>query len=661
MSEESAYPTLSMGLHGDASASGDGVPDLPGLFPNLMQDQEPFSSTDLPLPVSGEGPGPAEVPVLPPAVAVAEAPLVSETASEASDTNFGVLMAQDSAIAVMPRPESLQAALRGHPSSQGGEAEWHVMDAALRLARNSRLSMPWERRVSLRFSEPSLFQEPMLGRFDSAVCRREPEPSSEPWAWTSKGTFEARRLLAARFALSDDEMRVRALRKIRTLLLFYPDDSELGRNLLSCAGALVEESKLTKIIEDSFAGKAAGTLIKRATDFSKFATWLVAQRGRPLAPEEQALYDYVCHLRSSGASPTSGDSFVKAYKFMMHLTGARPSPSVSARVEGVAKSMAARKRPLWQAPELPVVGVIAVEDFVLDSSEFFKVVVGGFILFCLYASARWSDAARATGLVLDESTSGVILIETSTRHYKTKAKDRKDAVLPLIALGNGLQQPAWALRWIKIRNQLGLESASCLMPAVTSAGTFLSRPMTAAEGTLWLRETLHVQGVPGDLELYSSHSLKATALSWTAKSCTMTYEERLTQGHHCSPKHGMALLYSRDALAEILTKVARVVRAIQKGLTFPGQSELAERCVKIPRSFSTCPRLCQRTCLMMTLSRRTFPKTAPISGRIAGTGSASSSGRGEAQGHPEAARAVLRACAERYLALYGWGRCFDVR
>ena len=103
------------------------------------------------------------------------------------------------------------------------------------------------------------------------------------------------------------------------------------------------------------------------------------------------------------------------------------------------------------------------------------------------------------------------------------------------------------------------------MPAVTSAGTFLDRPMTAAEGALWLREILHVQGVPANLELYSSHSLKATALSWTAKSCTMSYEERLTQGHRCSPKHGMALLYSRNALAEILTKVARVVRAIQRG------------------------------------------------------------------------------------------------
>ena len=130
MSEESAYPALSMGLHGDASASSDGGPDLPGLFPSLVQDQEPFSSTDLPLPVSGEGSGPAEVPVMPPVLS--EAPLASETASEESDTNFGALMAQDSDSPVLPRPETLQVALRGHPSFRGGRAEWHVMDAALR-------------------------------------------------------------------------------------------------------------------------------------------------------------------------------------------------------------------------------------------------------------------------------------------------------------------------------------------------------------------------------------------------------------------------------------------------------------------------------------------------------------------------------------------------
>ena len=58
MSEETAYAALGAELHGGVSVSSDGGPDLPGLFPSLEQDQEPFSSTDLPLPVSGEVEGP---------------------------------------------------------------------------------------------------------------------------------------------------------------------------------------------------------------------------------------------------------------------------------------------------------------------------------------------------------------------------------------------------------------------------------------------------------------------------------------------------------------------------------------------------------------------------------------------------------------------------
>ena len=62
----------------------------------------------------------------------------------------------------------------------------------------------------------------------------------------------------------------------------------------------------------------------------------------------------------------------------------------------------------------------------------------------------------------DLSASGFLLLESGTLHYKTNAKDRKDAILPLIAL-------------------------------VTASGNFLKRHMCAAEGTLWLREILHLR------------------------------------------------------------------------------------------------------------------------------------------------------------------------
>ena len=225
--------------------------------------------------------------------------------------------------------------------------------------------------------------------------------------------------------------------------------------------------------------------MKRASDFARFATWLVANKGRPLAAKEPELYAYLSHLRSTGASATSGESFVKAYRFFMRLTGAMRNPGVSSRVEGVAKSMATTKRPLWQAPPLTVEAVRALEDFVHDNRVLYKVAIAGFMLFCVYSSARWSDAARATGMKSDVSSGGLVLLETATLHYKTKAKDRKDAVLPLIALGCGLVLPAWGPRWMQARARLGMEAFPCVMPAVSVGGSFL----------LWLRELLHSQKI----------------------------------------------------------------------------------------------------------------------------------------------------------------------
>ena len=204
-------------------------------------------------------------------------------------------------------------------------------------------------------------------------------------------------------------------------------------------------------LEDAFRGKAEGTLLKRATDFCRFSHWAVKRKIRPLAPSEGDVYAYMVHLRQDKASASSGESFLKAYKFFCLLAGA-PAPRVAARSEGVAKSMACAKRPLWQAPELTVKAVAALERFCHDSSDVAQVSVCGFHFFCAYSSSRWSDAARASRIKLDSSSSGLTLLEAETLHYKTRAKDRKNKVLPLIALGHGVTQPAWAISWMKARD-----------------------------------------------------------------------------------------------------------------------------------------------------------------------------------------------------------------
>eukprot|EP00439_Symbiodinium_sp_Y106_P008932 s11917_g1.t1 len=84
------------------------------------------------------------------------------------------------------------------------------------------------------------------------------------------------------------------------------------------------------------------------------------------------------------------------------------------------------KRPLRQAPALPVDAVRLIEDYVHEEPDQGRAAIGGFILF-LYSSSRWSDAARGSDLRVDTAGNGLVLLECSTKHYKTKAKDRKDA------------------------------------------------------------------------------------------------------------------------------------------------------------------------------------------------------------------------------------------
>ena len=79
--------------------------------------------------------------------------------------------------------QQLGKPLEGYMSFSAGPGEWHAMNAGLVLARNASRPMPWDRQVRPRVRLSSLFQEPLLGRFDG--LRRVSLPASEAasWAW----------------------------------------------------------------------------------------------------------------------------------------------------------------------------------------------------------------------------------------------------------------------------------------------------------------------------------------------------------------------------------------------------------------------------------------------------------------------------------------------
>ena len=150
------------------------------------------------------------------------------------------------------------------------------------------------------------------------------------------------------------------------------------------------------------------------------------------------------------------------------MDGADQAALVSGRVRGVVNSMFATKRKLLQAPPIPADYVYRMERFLRTSSDSRLKTMVGFLLFCVYSCARFGDAAKGDPGALDfqESTSSdLTLIEIALSQYKTATGERKAILLPLIALGCGLDSFSRGMAWKEARRQSGADAMKFLMCA----------------------------------------------------------------------------------------------------------------------------------------------------------------------------------------------------
>ena len=143
------------------------APDLPDIFPSL--DAAPL------LPASQD--------VIEEQSTASEQDASAANSGGAGDPNFGLLMAQE-AQHVEPE-QSVQLdmlqTLKAHPTFKGGRDEWHAMNSSLVMARNRSFSPPWKRMKLEKLSVASLFQEPLIGRYDRALSTPAPVPDPAPW------------------------------------------------------------------------------------------------------------------------------------------------------------------------------------------------------------------------------------------------------------------------------------------------------------------------------------------------------------------------------------------------------------------------------------------------------------------------------------------------
>lgn len=457
--------------------------------------------------------------------------------------------------------------------------------------RCKRIAMPWNQGVfGMVFGGPTV-REPLLPlpapppELAEGVGGAVQTPQEVLPAVTQ--SFAKQRARFAALVQSDDSVRFEALRKIKTLTLLDPPASELGRHLIAEAAILSDPERLQKSFSDTFAIKSTATLAKRASSFWRFAEFCLAfDFGSPFRAGETVLYAYVQDLQAN-AAPTSAKAFLESWNFFAALLGfanlAGQSP-LSGRVRGAAAALAATKKRLVQASPLSVSMLRALERIVVKPPYPHWQVIAGHILFCIGSCARFSDTMHLQSLELT-SASGVHLLEAASSSYKTAQGERKTLLLPLLSLGCFVYTSGWAPLWMQAREDQGL-GLSPSLPAFSEASqTWLTRRMSTGELSLYLREFLvasHIE-IPADSRI-SSHSMKATFLSWLAKFGGVSLEDRRIAGHHLDPDSRSPLTYSRDELCRLMKIFEDILKAIRAGSFRPDDSRVMRLAVMIQAS-----------------------------------------------------------------------------
>ncbi|CAE7391205.1 unnamed protein product, partial [Symbiodinium microadriaticum] len=448
--------------------------------------------------------------------------------------------------------------------------------------RSKRISMPWSQGVfrlifpEQRSCEPLLpLPSPPPGLFSGGGASVQQTPSEA--LPTATHAFARQRARLAALAQSEDSVRFEALRKIKTLTLLDPPSSELGRHIIAEAAILSDPGRLQKSFNDTFAMKSTATLAKQSASFWRFAEFCLASGfGSPFRAGESILYAYVQDLQAHGAA-TSANAFLESWNFFASLLGfanqSGQSP-ISGRVRGAASSLAATKKRLVQATPLSVAMLRALERIVVKPPYPHWQVIAGHILFCVGSCARFSDTMHLQSLDLS-SADGMHLLEAASASYKTAQGERKTMLMPLLSLGSFVYPTVWAPLWMQARRDQGLTLSPSLPAFSEAAQVWLPRRMSTGELTLYLKEFLvasHIE-LPAEARI-SSHSMKATFLSWLAKFGGVSLEDRRIAGHHLDAGARSPLTYSRDELCRLMKIFEDVLKAIRAGTFKPDDSRV---------------------------------------------------------------------------------------
>ena len=448
------------------------------------------------------------------------------------------------------------------------------------------VKQPWQTGpLSSLFGTPKPFWErlqrqnkmPLVGLSDHIASSSEDSAVPKPLQQTE---LTAQRIRASRLASSQDDYRHLALSRFKTMVLLNLDGTRLGQSLRSFAGTLCPDDELSQIFMDVFAPKATGTILKRCNALWRFSGWLQTQGlGSPFCQDEKTLYSYICHLRQSLAGPTTPSQFLEAIRFadaLLGFTQVRLADMLSARVVGAAHATYMTKRVRKPAEVLTVAEVSALEYICLNDAELHRRVIAGHLLFSFSAAARWHDSMFVVSLDLSTAGNIVLLEALTSKHKSSRGKEQQMELLPFTALGKVTNDGDWGHSWMESREQCGAVAWNNFLNSWSeSAHCWVDSRMSTAEATGWLRELLEPHTGFVRARQLTVHGLKATLLSWAAKSTLFSADEQLALGHHVSAQYRSAMIYSRDNQIHLCKKLYDMFAKIRDGTFDPDATRVS--------------------------------------------------------------------------------------
>ncbi|CAL1131406.1 unnamed protein product [Cladocopium goreaui] len=362
-----------------------------------------------------------------------------------------------------------------------------------------------------------------------------------------------------------------ALQKWRFLVMLDPQASDVGRQLVG------KDEQETELVLTSVMGvKSPNTVLKRANALLLYYRWNSVNGYFPMVPfNEEDIWRYVQEQTGRSSSASRSQSLIQGLRFAHFVMGFHGTLSCanSRRISGQAQIQLSLKAPVRQARPLTVAEVRTLHS-IADGWSHSKVdkCIASTLLLMLYGRCRVSDVNYIHEILHDVSGSTGFLEVTTRYHKSARTAQQKALLMPILVGSVGVTAFPWIQAWISNRKACGLPTSrvvdGALMPAPLMGDSvqWLKRPLAPGEISGILKNFLKSSD-----ENLTSHSLKATALSWAAKA-EVPREQRRVLGRHAAAVQGSDTFYSRDLCVGPVNSLQKVVAMIRDQIFNPDAS-----------------------------------------------------------------------------------------